>query len=156
MTLASCDTTWHTVHNETTWMEKSRYCHSRGYFVHQGNIWQMLATDTNHTFWHGFADVEGLFPKWKILQRLLDFDSPVSVLMSYCCLKMSDCHQQLQDNCPIHSEKCPTVKSWKRTNVLCWISPRENTAMVPHLWLYLKYWWNEGDCSSTRISFDRV
>ncbi len=27
---------------------------------------------------------------------------------------------------------------------------------VPHLWLYLKYWWNEVDFSSARITFDRL
>ena len=29
-------------------------------------------------------------------------------------------------------------------------------AMVSHLWLYLTYWWNEVDFSSTGITFDRL
>ena len=50
-----------------------------------------------------------------------------STLMSYCFPRMSDCYQQLQDNCPIHTEKYPTVKSWNRTNIRSWISSRKNT-----------------------------
>ena len=29
-------------------------------------------------------------------------------------------------------------------------------AKVPHMWQYLRYWWNEVNVSSTRITFDRV
>ncbi len=29
-------------------------------------------------------------------------------------------------------------------------------AMVPRLWLYLRYWWNEVDFSSATITFDRL
>ena len=29
-------------------------------------------------------------------------------------------------------------------------------AMVPHLWLYLRYWWNELDFSSSTITLDRL
>ena len=29
-------------------------------------------------------------------------------------------------------------------------------AMVPHLWQYLRYWWNEANFSSTRITFNRL
>ncbi len=36
------------------------------------------------------------------------------------------------------------------------MAPGILNAMVRHLWLYLRYWWNEIDFSSAMITFDRL
>ena len=69
-----------------------------------------------------------IWARTELKERMSNIDLLLTnFTQSYCCLKMYDCHNQLQDHCPIHAEVCPTAKSWSRTNVQSYISPRKIT-----------------------------
>ncbi len=45
------------------------------------------------------------------------------------------------------------LELWDETPMM---APGILKTMVPHPWLYLRYWWNEVDFSSAMITFDRL